>query len=109
MITKEQWEAKHGKWSPTLRTTQSGRIRSRAEIQTPPWVVESMVDNLEPIELDKTYLEICCWDAPFLVEILKRKLKLCCSYDDILTAYKTCYGYEYESDNLQDGRERLKS
>lgn len=68
-----------------------------------------MVDYLEPISLTSTYCEPCCGRAPFLKEILKRKLKLCYSYDDVLTAYKTLYGYELHEDNLKEGRENLKS
>lgn len=87
----------------------TNRKRSTNEIRTPDWVVKKMVDYIEPIKLSATYLESCCWGAPFLMEILKRKLKLCKDYDDILTAYKTIYGYELHYDNLCEGRKNLKS
>lgn len=89
--------------------TVTGRLRSRAEIKTPEHIVKQMVDNLGEVTLDATYLEICCWGAPFLVEILKRKLKLCKDYEDVLTAYKTIFGYELQEDNLEEGREKLKA
>lgn len=85
------------------------RDRKSNEIQTPPEIVKKMVDYLEPIKLEATYCEPCCWSAPFLREILERKLKKCYSYEDVLTAFKTCYGYEYHEDNLEEGRESLKS
>lgn len=85
------------------------RVRTGGEVQTPDNIVKKMIDYIEPIELDKTYLEPCCWQAPFLKEILKRKLKLCHSYEDVLTAYKTVYGYELYEDNLEEGRRALKS
>lgn len=88
---------------------KSTRKRSRAEVKTPEHIVKQMVDALGEISLDDTYCEICCWGAPFLVEILKRKLKLCHSYDDVLTAYKTVYGYELQEDNLEEGRDNLKA
>lgn len=85
-------------------------MRNRSnEVKTPDWVVKKMVDNLEPIELEATYCEICCWHAPFLEEILKRKLAICKDYDDVIQAYQTCYGYELYEDNLEEGREKLKS
>lgn len=85
------------------------RKKSTNETPTPTKIVKKMVDYLEPIKLEATYCEPCCWSTPFLLEILKRKLRLCYSYDDVLTAFKTCYGYEYHEDNLEEGKENLKS
>lgn len=85
------------------------RQRHGDEVPTPPDVVKHMVDNLEPIELDKTFLEPACWAAPFACEVLRRKLKLCKNDTDILTAYKTIYGTDLRADNLDEGKANMIS
>lgn len=87
------------------------RKRSRAEIPTPDWCVRKMVDALGPIELDKTYLELCCWHAPFACEILDRKLKMIdrSDYQAVRKVFQTIYGYELHPDNLLEGRRNILS
>lgn len=110
---------------------QKSRTKHNGEVFTPLWLVNKMIDNLEdedPIRLlryvEKTFLEICCGEAPFIAQlydpvsgesiplserkgILDRKLQLIPKdklKEDWLylgfLALKSVYGYEYQGDSL---------
>ena len=71
----------------TYQTPKHNKVRAKAqktgEIFTPPELVKSMVDEADAsITIDSTFLEPTCGDGQFLVEILKRKLKLCKPLDE---------------------------
>lgn len=57
--------------------------------------------------LKKTFLEPSCGIGNFLIEILQRKLKLCQNDQDILIAYKSLFGIEIQTDNVEECKKRL--
>ena len=52
------------------------RVADHAEVFTPPWMVESMLDLVkgETERIDSRFLEPACGSGNFLVQILRRKL-----------------------------------
>lgn len=112
---------------------QTGRVKGMAEVFTPSWVVKKMVDYLD-IDINTRCLELTCGEAPFLVSrydsttgspinindrvgILDRKLRMVNDLqlnneewlEQVRTAYKTTYGYEWQGDSLLLARENLLS
>ncbi len=114
-----------------VKEEQKSRTKQNGEVFTPLWLANKMIDDLEyedPTKfsryLRKTFLEICCGEAPFIAQfydpisgeriplserkgILDRKLQLIpknSSKEDWLyfgfLALKSVYGYEFQGDNL---------
>lgn len=119
---------------------KASRTKKRGEVLTPLWIVNQMIDLLDEEwkelslneYLSQTVLELCCGEAPFLVQrydsisgdlipvaqrrgILDRKLHRTSKstkskktwMDRAYQAYRTTYGYEYQGDSLFLGRENL--
>jgi type I restriction-modification system DNA methylase subunit len=86
------------------------RVKDFAEVFTPQHIVKDMCD-LVPEEMwtsiDTTFLEPACGTGNFLVEILKRKFKLCQSWKDGLRALKSIYGMDIQADNVEEAKGRL--
>jgi hypothetical protein len=57
--------------------------------------------------IDKTFLEPSCGNGNFLVEILRRKLKLCTTATDVSRAYASIYGIDLLADNVQESKDRM--
>lgn len=91
------------------------RVRKYAEVLTPKWLVEKMLDMLQeeqPPDYDAfaihtTFLEPACGNGNFLVEIYRRKLQRCHSPADALQALGTIYGVDILHDNVEEARARL--
>lgn len=85
-------------------------MRDFAEVFTNEREVKAMVDlvwdKLED-QIKASFLEPSCGNGNFLVEILDRKLALCQSDKDILTAYQSIFGIDIQADNVAECKERL--
>lgn len=109
---------------------QKSRTKKNAEVFTPSWVCQQMIEMCEPPEdwqefVQSTWLEITCGEAPFCVSrydtttgetiplyerigVLDRKMQaINKNVDDkrewtkwTERAFKTTYGYEFQGDNL---------
>lgn len=90
------------------------RVQKHGEVFTPKWMVKIMLDQPEVKkacnELETTFLEPAAGEGVFLVEILRRKLKMVSKkYNDTLKQYEnyallaltTIYGIELLEDNAQ--------
>lgn len=86
------------------------RIKHTAEIFTPTWLVQQMLDELQSndpdifTDQDKTFLDPSCGDGQFLTEVVIRKME---SGIDLEQALSTTYGVELMEDNVQLCKERL--
>lgn len=122
-----------------VKEEKARRTKKKAEVFTPLWVVNLMLDNLDTEQetldwrtyIQRTYLEITCGEAPFLVQlyepetglpvilserkgVLDRKLR---SIPHDLTrrewkewaleALKSVYGYEWQGDSLLIARRNI--
>ena len=93
------------------------RTRTNAEVFTPSHVVKQMIDAIDDGQIDSTWLEIACGEAPFITNrydaetglnvsideragILDRKLRLTKTFDEAKRAVQSVYGYELQGDSL---------
>ena len=91
----------------------SDRVKSLGEVFTPKNIVKQMLDQPEVMEkvndLTATILEPSAGEGAFLVEVLRRKMKVALSqsksadeFDDkSLVALSTLYGIELMEDNVE--------
>lgn len=89
------------------------RVRDFGEIFTPQWVVDDMVnqDGINELasDLRSTFLEPSAGEGVFLVEVLKRKLRIARQKSRTITDYETnslialtsIYGIELLEDNVE--------
>ena len=87
------------------------RIKQTAEVFTPTWKVQEMLDEMEKEEPElflnpnKTFLEPSCGDGQFLSEVVIRKMERSnCTLEQALS---TTYGVELMEDNVKLCKERL--
>ena len=86
------------------------RIRNHGEVFTAEREVKAMCDII-PTEtwdnIESTFLEPCCGNGNFLVEIFSRKLTRCQNERDGLKALASIVGIDVQADNVQESRKRL--
>src|ERR1700730_11175812 len=94
------------------------RVADHAEVFTPPWMVEAMLDLVkgETERIDSRFLEPACGSGNFLVQVLRRKLdsvELKFSKSDFershyaLLGLMCIYGIELLDDNIAECRVNL--
>ena len=87
------------------------RIKQTAEVFTPTWKVQEMLDEIEKEEPElflnpnKTFLDETCGDGQFLSEVVIRKMER--SNCTLEKALSTTYGVELMEDNVKLCKERL--
>jgi hypothetical protein len=99
------------------RTYMSGierdklRIKQTAEIFTPTWQVQEILDKIELLNNDtftdetKTFIDPTCGDGQYLSEVVIRKIgQSNCTLEKALS---TTYGVELMEDNVELCKERL--
>lgn len=83
------------------------RAREFAEVLTPRWVVDKMLDEIPNVSSPrKTVFDPGCGRGAFIVAALKRKLLRAVNADERLWACRSCYGIDIQYDNVQTTRER---
>ena len=96
----------------TELTKSKKRVRESAEVYTPKWVVNDML-NLIPKEtwedIDATFLEPAGGNGNFVEEILRRKLAIAKTTDEKIRALKSVYAIELMLDNVDEMRARVKA
>jgi hypothetical protein len=94
------------------------RVADHAEVFTPPWMVEAMLDLVkdETERIDSRFLEPACGSGNFLVQVLRRKLA---AVEDkfaksdferrhyALLALMCIYGVELLADNIAECRANM--
>ena len=86
------------------------RVKDFAEVFTPSHIVKDMCDLIPDSvwdNIDSTFLEPACGNGNFLVEIYRRKLKLCKDEKDGLKALASMVGIDIQADNCEECRKRL--
>ena len=94
------------------------RVRKFAEVLTPRWLAEKMIDEIPGAgEIEATVFEPCCGEGAFITCILRRKLAIAKTYAQKLAiaktyaqklrACQTCYGLDIQYDNVLICREKL--
>ena len=85
------------------------RVVERGEVFTAEREVNAMLDLVrqETERIDSRFLEPACGNGNFLVEILRRKLRIVHSDCDMVQAVCSIYGIDIMPDNVAECRERL--
>ena len=86
------------------------RVKDFAEVFTPSHIVKDMCDLIPDSvwdNIESTFLEPACGNGNFLVEIYRRKLKLCKDEKDGLKALASMVGIDIQPDNCEECRKRL--
>jgi len=85
------------------------RVAERGEVFTAEREVNAMLDLVkhETERIDSRFLEPACGNGNFLVEILRRKLALVNSEQEMVQAVCSIYGIDIMMDNVEECRERL--
>lgn len=91
------------------------RVKKYAEVYTPEWCVKKMCDMCDEESgghafdrIETTFLEPACGNGNFIAEIIRRKLLLCKTDEDAVTACGSVYGIDILPDNVQECRERIE-
>lgn len=92
------------------------RVKKHAEVYTPEWVVNDMLDMLkdesdcDPYkDIDATFLEPAAGNGNFVVKILERKLAYAKTDDEKLRALKSIYAVELLQDNVEEMKVRIRT
>ncbi len=109
--------------APTVNLTDTqvrsrDRVRDLAEVFTHQREVDAILDQFPEafVALDAKFLEPACGSGNFLVEILRRKLRLIEATDtdpgeryehDLLRAVGSIYGVDISPSNVAEARDRL--
>lgn len=85
------------------------RVAEHGEVFTAEREVNAMLDLVkqETERIDSRFLEPACGTGNFLVEILRRKLRLVHSDCEMVQAVSSIYGIDIMQDNVEECRERL--
>ena len=80
------------------------RVKDYGEVFTNEREVKSMCD-LIPAEvwdnINSSFLEPCCGEGVFILEILKRKFARCKKRKDFTAALNSVYGMDIQADNVE--------
>lgn len=79
------------------------RVKNFGEVFTSTKTANEMLDLLPDsmFQIDKTFLEPCCGEGVFILEILKRKFANCKKRKDYTVALGSVYGMELQEDNVK--------
>lgn len=79
------------------------RVKNFGEVFTSTNTANDMLDLLpkDMFCIDKTFLEPCCGEGVFILEILKRKFTNCQNRKDYTVALGSVYGMELQEDNVK--------
>lgn len=106
----EEYKEKYGWFEGDFKGIKSEeRAKKFAEVYTPRWLAEKMVDFVEPgvSEIEKTCFEPACGEGAFLTVVLRRKLEKAKTPEEKIRCCQTCYGVDIQYDNVLNCREKL--
>lgn len=87
-----------------LQVKSKQRVKDFAEVFTNPREVNAMCDLIPNDvweDISKTFLEPCCGEGVFILEILRRKFSRCKKRKDYTVALQSIYGMELQADNVE--------
>ena len=109
-MTDAEYQAKYGWFDEDAHNgiKSKERVRKFAEVLTPRWLAEKMIDMIPGTsEIESTVFEPCCGEGAFITCVLRRKLALAKTYAQKLRACQTCYGIDIQYDNVVICRDKL--
>lgn len=110
-MTDAEYQAKYGWFEGDFTGIKSdARVRAYAEVYTPRWVVEKMLDAIPDgtvADIEATVFEPACGEGAFLTCVLRRKLSVARNDAERVRSCQTCYGIDIQYDNVLACREKL--
>lgn len=109
-MTDEEYQQKYGGFDDDFTGIKSkDRVKKYAEVLTPRWLAEKMVDLCEPnvSEPDKTFFEPACGEGAFITVVLRRKLEKSKTNNDKIRSCQTVYAVDIQYDNVLITRDKL--
>lgn len=81
------------------------RVRKYGEVFTPQHIANQMCDMLQAesedcFKISKTFLEPCCGDGVFVLEILRRKFANCKTHTDYSESLKSVWAMDIQDRNV---------
>lgn len=102
------YQTKYGWYERGTGVKSDERRRKFAEVLTPRWLVEMMLDQVPDVRLPNvTVFEPACGEGAFLTCVLRRKLACARTDDERVRACQTCYGIDIQYDNVEICRAKL--
>ena len=85
------------------------RVKDFGEVYTQEREINAMLDLVkeESYRMDSLFLEPTCGNGNFLVEILKRKLSVRSSKEEVVKALRSIYAIDVLEDNVLESKKRL--
>ena len=86
-----------------IQVKSKQRVKDFAEVFTNKREVNAMCDLIPANiweNIGSTFLEPCCGEGVFILEILKRKFARCKKRKDYTVALQSVYGMEIQADNV---------
>lgn len=80
------------------------RVSKYGEVFTNEREVKAMCDLIPPDvweNIESSFLEPCCGEGVFILEILKRKFSHCRTKKDYTTVLQSVYGMDIQADNVE--------
>ena len=80
------------------------RVSKYGEVFTNEREVKAMCDLIPPDvweNIESSFLEPCCGEGVFILEILKRKFSHCRTKKDYTTALQAVYGMDIQADHVE--------
>ena len=89
-----------------MELSKKERIQKYGEVFTPQHIVEQMMDMLERedpecFEPGKTFLEPCCGEGVFVLEVLRRKFARCRKREDYSEALRSVWAMDIQERNVK--------
>ena len=87
-----------------MQVKSKQRVKDFAEVFTNQREVNTMCDLIPNDvweDISKTFLEPCCGEGVFILEILRRKFSRCKKRKDYTVALQSVYGMELQADNVE--------
>ena len=91
-----------------MQVKSKDRVKNHGEVFTNEREVKAMLDLLQPMTIEMTFLEPTCGNGNFVIEILRRKFDLCKKKKDYITALNSVFAIDILQDNIVECKQRVK-
>ena len=91
-----------------MQVKSKDRVKNHGEVFTNEREIKAMLDLLQPMTIEMTFLEPTCGNGNFVIEILRRKFDLCKKKKDYITALNSVFAIDILQDNIAECKQRVK-
>ena len=91
-----------------MQVKSKDRVKNHGEVFTNEREIKAMLDLLQSMTIEMTFLEPTCGNGNFVIEILRRKFDLCKKKKDYITALNSVFAIDILQDNIAECKQRVK-